>query len=66
VEHSFHYELDRDEVNESINSFVKDSAADLLCMLRRPRGFMEEVFHVSATTKEVFDSPVPLLVLKDE
>lgn len=66
VEHSFHYELDRDEVNESINSFVKDSNANLLCMLRRPRGFLEEVFHVSATTKEVFDSPVPLLVLKDE
>jgi nucleotide-binding universal stress UspA family protein len=66
VEHSFHYELDREAVNASINSFVKDSGADLLCMLRRPRGFLEEVFHVSATTKAVFDSPVPLLVLKDD
>jgi nucleotide-binding universal stress UspA family protein len=66
VEHSFHYELDKEEVNDSINQFVEESKADLLCMLRRKRGFLEEVFHVSATTKEVFDSPVPLLVLKGE
>lgn len=65
VEHSFHYELDQEDINESINSFVKDNQAELLCMLRRSRGFLEEVFHRSATTKEVFDSPVPLLVLKD-
>jgi nucleotide-binding universal stress UspA family protein len=66
VEHSFHYELDEAAVNESINNFVKDYAADLLCMVRRHRGFLESVFHVSVTTREIFNSPVPLLVLFDE
>lgn len=66
VGHSFHYELDEQNINESINSFVKDYQANLLCMVRRRRGFLEEVFHVSATTREVFNSPVPLLILHDE
>jgi nucleotide-binding universal stress UspA family protein len=66
VEHSFHYDLDDDRLNESINQFVKDYQADMLAMIRRQRSFLEEVFHVSATTKEVFNSPVPLLILMDQ
>lgn len=66
ADHSFHYELDEQNINESINSFVEDYQANLLCMVRRQRGFLEEAFHVSATTREVFNSPVPLLILHDE
>lgn len=66
TDHSFHYELDEQNINESINSFVRDYQANLLCMVRRRRGFLEEAFHVSATTREVFDSPAPLLILQDE
>ncbi|HQU57560.1 MAG: universal stress protein [Phaeodactylibacter sp.] len=66
AKYSFHYELDDASINESINSFVADYEADMLCMVRRQRGFLEEAFHVSATTREVFNSPVPLLVLHDE
>jgi nucleotide-binding universal stress UspA family protein len=51
---------------ESITDFAKDNGASLLCMIRRKRGFLENVFHVSATTKTIFDSPLPLLVLKGE
>lgn len=65
VEHSFHYDLDADHINESINQFVKDYKADMLAMVRRQRSFLEDIFHVSATTKEAFDSPVPLLILMD-
>ena len=66
IPHSFHYELDEQNINESINGFVGDYQANLLCMVRRQRGFLEEVFHVSATTREVFNSPAPLLILHDE
>ncbi|MCB0584691.1 MAG: universal stress protein [Phaeodactylibacter sp.] len=66
IDHSFHYELDEQNINESINGFVEDYKANLLCMVRRRRGFLEEAFHVSATTREVFNSPVPLLILHDE
>lgn len=65
IDYSFHYELDTDNINESINAFVADYRADLLCMIKRERGFLERIFHSSHTTKEVFDSPVPLLLLHD-
>ena len=65
VEHSFHYELNSREINDSINDFVLDSRADLLCMIQRDRGFFEKLLRGSTTRKEVFDSPVPLLVLHD-
>lgn len=65
VPHSFHYELDEGPVLDSINAFVVDTGAELLAMLRRKRGFLETVFHTSATTKEVFQSTVPLLVLQE-
>ncbi|MEQ8705980.1 MAG: universal stress protein [Phaeodactylibacter sp.] len=63
--HSFHYELEKEQVNESINSFVTDCGAQLLVMVRRQRGFLEEVFHVSATTRKVFSTSIPLLILKE-
>jgi nucleotide-binding universal stress UspA family protein len=63
---SYHYELNSDDVLESISDFVTECSAGLLCMVRRKRGFLEKVFHKSATSKTVFNSPVPLLVLKDE
>lgn len=65
IDYSLHYELDTDNINQSINAFVIDYQADLLCMIRRELGFLEKVFHTSHTAKEVFNSPVPLLILHD-
>lgn len=65
VEHSFHYELDGTHIVNSINQFVGDYDAELLCLVRRKRGFIEDVFHVSITSREAFHSEVPLLVLHD-
>ena len=66
VNPSYHYELNSDDVLDSISNFVEECSAGLLCMVRRKRGFLENVFHKSATSKTVFNSPVPLLVLKDD
>lgn len=66
IEHSFHYELDIDDISSSIHDFIEDKEADLLCMIRRKRGFLERIFHISATSREAFDSKVPLLILHDE
>ena len=52
-------------INDGINAFVAKQEADLLCMIRRKRSFVENLFHVSVTEKEIFDSPVPLLVLPE-
>lgn len=65
VDHSFVYELDETDVHQSINEFLRDSGAEMLCMIRRKRGFLERIFHGSITRREAFDSPAPLLVLHD-
>ena len=53
-------------VNESINDFVEKEGCDLLCMVRREKGFFESIFKKSITTAQVFNSKVPLLVLPEK
>lgn len=68
VKHSFHYELEATEnidIKERIDQFVRESGASLLCMIRRERGFLERLLEGSHTTREVFSSPTPLLILHD-
>ncbi len=62
---SIHLELDQDRVADSINDFMEEYQAGLLCMIRRKRSFLERVFHSSITSKEVFHCETPLLVLFD-
>ncbi len=52
-------------VNESIEEMVIDYDVDLLCLIRRKRGFLENLFHQSVTSKEVFHAMIPLLILHD-
>ncbi|MFZ2899419.1 MAG: universal stress protein [Saprospiraceae bacterium] len=63
IDHSFHFEPGGGDVNERINQFARQYKGDLLVMLRRQKGFFQRLFQGSVTTKEVFNSPVPLLVL---
>ena len=66
VPYEYHQSTEYDNINNSINDFVKETNADLLCMVRRSRGKLKEVFHSSVTRKEIFNSPVPLLILQDK
>lgn len=66
VECSVHYAKDSESVNDSINEFVRSEKADLLCLIHRNRNFWQNLFHTSVTSRESFDSPVPLLVLHDK
>lgn len=63
IDHSFHFEPGGGDVNERINQFVGQYKGDLLVMLRRKKGFFQRLFQGSVTAREVFNSPVPLLVL---
>lgn len=65
IDRTYHYELDPDNLLESLDLFVKEHNIDLLCMIRRPRTFLEHIFHNSATAQEVFSATVPLLLLQD-
>ncbi len=52
-------------VNETISEFIKKEKGDLLCMIRREKGFLERIFQKSITKTQVYNSNVPLLVLPD-
>lgn len=65
VDHSFTYELEESHIHFSVNDFVEDVGAGILCMIRRKRNFLDRVLHVSATKREAFHCDVPLLVLHD-
>jgi nucleotide-binding universal stress UspA family protein len=58
-------ETSSDKVNQSIKKFVEEKNADLLCMIKRDRGFWGNLFHSSVTTREAFSSSIPLLILFD-
>lgn len=59
-------EVDLSEsINESINEFIENKKCDLLCMIRREKGFFENLFQRSITENQVYNSEVPLLVLPE-
>lgn len=53
-------------INESINEFIAKEGCDLLCMVRREKGFFESIFKKSVTKEQVFNSWIPLLVLPEK
>jgi nucleotide-binding universal stress UspA family protein len=66
IEHSLHYELNTEDIHKSLSEFAADYQADMLCMVRRKRSFLESIFHRSATKREVFQIKIPMLVLHSE
>lgn len=52
-------------INESIEDMIVDYDIDLLCVVKRKRGFLATFFHQSITSKEVFYTKIPMLVLHD-
>lgn len=52
-------------INDTISAFVKNTDCDLLCMIRREKGFFERLFEGSNTVNQAYRSQKPLLVLPD-
>ncbi len=65
LDYSIHENIGISNINEGINAFVERNEADMLCMITRKRRFLEGIFNPSVTRKEAFNSPVPLLVLRE-
>lgn len=53
-------------INESINEFVKKNKFDLMCMVKREKGFFKKIFERSITKTQVYNSILPLLVLPEK
>jgi nucleotide-binding universal stress UspA family protein len=65
VETTYHEAPLSKSINETINKFIQEEGCDLLCMIRREKGFLETVFQKSITKAQVHNSRGPLLVLPD-
>ena len=52
-------------INKSLDDFVKKNDFDLMCMIRREKGFFESLFKKSITKTQVYNSKIPLLVLPE-
>jgi nucleotide-binding universal stress UspA family protein len=63
---SHQYQLVSDaHVKHGIESYLQDHPTDLLVMVTRDRGFWERLFGKSHTKEMVYNTQIPLLVLKD-
>ncbi|MGB1242553.1 MAG: universal stress protein [Chitinophagales bacterium] len=52
-------------INESIDKFIEEDC-DLLCMVRRQKGFFESIFKKSITKTQAYNNRIPLLVLPEK
>ena len=52
-------------INKTINDFVRKHRFDLMCMIRREKGIFESIFKRSITLNQVYDNIIPLLVLPE-
>lgn len=65
VPHEFHFVADSD-VKHGITTYLEQHQADLLVMVTHEHSFLERLFGKSHTTAMVYNTRVPLLVLKDK
>lgn len=63
VETAFREVLVSKSIGETVNHYVQEENADLLCMVRRKKTFFESIFQKSITKVQAFSNQVPLLVL---
>ena len=65
IGYSIDYNFIYKSINESIAEMAVDYEVDLVGLIRRERGLLSALFHSSVTSKEVFHSRIPLLILHD-
>ncbi|HYC30446.1 MAG TPA: universal stress protein, partial [Chitinophagaceae bacterium] len=64
IPHEFHLVADTD-VRHGIETYLEKQPTDLLVMVTHEHSFMERLFRKTHTTAMVYNTHVPLLVLKD-
>lgn len=59
-------DLDKDSFTDGINHKLTIVNPDMICVIKRKRGILEYIFESSPTSKDIIDSPVPVLFLNDD
>lgn len=65
-QHSLHYtQISAPTPYDGLMGFIETENADLLCLLRPKRGFLENLLHQSVTKALILSANLPMLVLKE-
>lgn len=59
------HSIPADDISDAINDFAQKNKSNLICLVKRERGFIANIFHVSQTTRNVFYTELPLLILRE-
>ncbi|MEK6477936.1 universal stress protein [Catalinimonas sp. 4WD22] len=62
--HTYHYDIEGENVNEGIEKFLEKHGASMLAMIPRKHSFIDKLIHGSRTKHMIFHTQRPLLILK--
>ena len=62
ISDDFHQSYEKD-LKSSIMNYINGHEIDMLCMIKKDRGFVSNMLHASKTKQVIFNCPVPMLVL---
>lgn len=62
--HTYHYDLEDENINEGIEKFLEKHDASMLAMVPRKHSFIDKLLHGSNTRYMIFHTQKPLLILK--
>lgn len=54
------------DLKQGVIKYTMNNDVDMICMVKKNRGFFIDMMHISSTKKIIFDSPVPLLILQED
>lgn len=64
IDHSFHA-IPGDYIEDELTHFAKKNKMDLVALIKRDHGFLNNFFHTSLTKNLAFYSEIPLLILRE-
>lgn len=65
VNYALYYEASEMSTRDSIIRYARREMADLLCLVRRKRNFLEKLFQSSTTREQVLHGNIPMLIVKE-
>jgi len=65
TQHAFHFQAEKEDVNDAIEKFLKQHKKSMLAMVPRKHSLIDRLIHGSKTQHMIFHTEKPLLVMKE-
>ena len=59
-----HFKVEAADFNQGLKLWLENGSTDLVCVIRRKRNFLKNLFSAKLTKKRSFETMLPMLVLK--